>query len=380
MKVGIITFHRVNNYGAVLQAYALQKTIRRLGFDCEIIDYRRKNVRDIFLWQRNKAGSLLKGRPDRQPYTNAEFIRMVCDTIFFNNRKVAAKFNAFRKHLPMSRPVNSDSVRQLNREYDLFLSGSDQVWNCGRVYLDKNYFLDFVEDDNRKGSYAASFGIKSVPDKYRAEYKVLLSAYRYLSVRESAGADIIRELTGREANVVLDPTLLLDKGEWSRLIGDGRRIKPAVVVYMLEYSEALLDFARGLSQRTGCPVHLLKKTFGHRLNEDYRTDVGPLEWLKELKEAEYVVTNSFHGVAFSINFNKQFYVEIARERIRGAMASRIEDILTAFQLTERLISPENAGSMDITEGIDYGKVNRRLEELRADSCSYLEEMLKHEKR
>lgn len=376
MKVGIITFHNVNNYGAVLQAYALQKTIRRLGFDCEIIDYRRKNVRDIFLWQRNKAGALLKGRPDRQPYTNAEFIRMFCNTVFFNNRKVAAKFDAFRKRLPMSRPVNSDSVRQLNREYDLFLSGSDQVWNCGRVCLDKNYFLDFVEDDGRKGSYAASFGIKSVPDKYRDEYKALLLAYRYLSVRESAGADIIRELTGREANVVLDPTLLLDKGEWSRLIGDGRRIKPAVVVYMLEYSETLLDFARSLSERTGCPVRLLNKPFGHRLNEDYRTGVGPLDWLKEIKEAAYVVTNSFHGVAFSINFNKLFYVEIARERIRGAMGSRIEDILTAFQLMERLISPGNTGSVNSMEEIDYGKVNRRLEELRAHSCSYLKEMLR----
>lgn len=376
MKVGIITFHNVNNYGAVLQAYALQKSIMKLGGQCDIIDYHRKNLRDVLLWQKNKILCQLKGRPDHQGYSNMEFIHMFFNTMFFNNKKVATKFEDFRLRLSMSRPVNGDTVKSLNGKYDLYLSGSDQVWNCGRVYLDKSYFLDFVDDDDKKGSYAASFGIKVIPDKYRKEYEKLLEGYKYLSVRETSGAVIIRELIHREAKVVLDPTLLLDKEEWLPLIGLNKKSKQVIVVYMLEYSENLLAFARSLSHKTGYPVRLLNKPFKHKVKEEYRTDVGPIEWLKEIQNAEYVVTNSFHGVAFSINFNKNFFVEIAEERIRGAMASRIENILKTFGLEERLIRQGvQADRYSSPLNINYDKINRRLLMLRADSVSYLAQML-----
>jgi hypothetical protein len=176
--------------------------------------------------------------------------------------------------------------------------------------------------------------------------------------------------------VVLDPTLLLEKGEWLPLIGSNKKTKPVIVVYMLEYSENLLAFARSLSHRTGCPIRLLNKPYKHKVKEDYRTDVGPVEWLKEIQNAEYVVTNSFHGVAFSINFNKNFFVEIAEERIRGAMASRIENILKTFDLEERLIRTGiQADRVSGPLNINYDKINRRLLTLRADSVSYLARML-----
>ncbi len=384
MKVGIITFHRVNNYGAVLQAYALQKTIQRLGCECDIIDYNRKNLRDILLWQKSKIRSFLKGTPDRQGYSNTEFMNMVLTTVFFNKKTVADKFDSFRKRMNLSRAVNSDTIKDLNREYDLFISGSDQVWNCGRVILDKNYLLGFVEDGEKKASYGASFGIKEIPDKYLEDYKELLSGFKYLAVREEAGADLVRRLAGREAKVVLDPTLLFKKEDWGMLIGKRSAKKEAVVVYMLEYSENLLRFAGKLSKRVNCPVRLLNKPFHHRTKEEYRTDVGPVEWLSQLQNASYVVTNSYHGVVFSINFNRNFYVEIAEERIRGAMASRIEHILKTFGLEDRLIQKEetdpqkeNSKFRFSTKDMDYGKVNEKLKELRGDSMDYLKRILVH---
>jgi hypothetical protein len=384
MKVGIITFHKVNNYGAVLQAYALQKTIQNLGVECDIINYSRKNVRDILLWQKNKIISILKGKPDRQGYSNLEFVTMVLTTIFFNNKAVAGKFETFRKRYRLSRAVNSDTIKALNPEYDLFISGSDQVWNCGRVILDKNYLLGFVTDREKKGSYAASFGIKEIPGKYIKAYKELLSQVKYLSVREAAGADLTRELIHREAKVVLDPTLLLRKEEWAALTDSKPKKEEVIIVYMLEYSDSLLQFARELSRRVNCPLRLLNQPFHHKVKEECCTDVGPMEWLFEIQNAKYVVTNSFHGTAFSINFNRNFYVEIAEERIRGAMSSRIEHILTIFDLKDRLIQKENNGNpgkavyrfKNSSGDIDYNKVNLKLNELRADSKVYLEDMLK----
>ncbi len=383
MKAGIITFHKVNNYGAVLQAYALQKSIRSLGCQCDIIDYDRKNFRDVLLWQENKIKCLLKGTPDHQGYSNMEFINMVLTTIFFNNKAVAGKFEGFRRQLSLSRPVHSNTVKELNREYDLFISGSDQVWNCGRIILDRNYLLGFVDNKEKKGSYAASFGIKNIPDKYAGDYKSLLSDFKYLAVREAAGADLIRRLIHREAKVVLDPTLLLRKEEWFDLIGKKQKTDDVIVVYMLEYSEKLLRFAKVLSQKVNCRIRLLNKPFPYKTEEECRTDVGPVEWLLELQNAKYVVTNSFHGAVFSINFNVNFYVEIAEERIRGAMGSRIEHILKTFGLEKRLIRQVKNGHGKNDYGgfeysstdINFQRVNQKLEELRADSMEYLKGML-----
>ncbi|WMJ89684.1 polysaccharide pyruvyl transferase family protein [Anaerocolumna sp. MB42-C2] len=383
MKVGIITFHKVNNYGAVLQAYALQKTVKGLGCDCDIIDYNRKNLRDIYLWQKNKIKCLLRAAPDRQGYSNLEFIRMVLTTFFFNRKAVAAKFNTFRKRYDLSRMVTSDNIKYINNEYDLFISGSDQVWNCGRVILDKNYLLDFVAESKKKGSYAASFGIKEIPDKYLREYKRLLADFRYLSVRETAGADLLSKLVHREAKVVLDPTLLLRKEEWSELMGVKSNTDNVIIVYMLEYSESLLQFARELSEKVNCPIRLLNKPLHRNIKENYRVDVGPVEWLTEIRNGKYIVTNSFHGVAFSINFNRNFYVEIAEERIRGAMSSRIEHILHTFGLEDRLIQKKKYGNSKkkyvkfnySSAEIDFNKVNRKLDKLRYESMDYLSNML-----
>jgi hypothetical protein len=375
MKVGTLTFHHVNNYGAALQAYALQQTILRYGYQSEIIDYKRQNISDVFQWWKNKTHSFLKGKPDRDLYTISEFLKMV----FVgegNTRDIAEPFNKFRsERLILSEPVNKNNVKNLNDRYDLFITGSDQVWNCGRVNMDSSYMLDFVNDYTKKGSYAASFGISEIPGKYREIYERLLSDYKYLSVREPAGAVIIQNLINRNAQVVLDPTLLLTIEEWKEIASRSIEEQPYILVYQLEYSETIMKFARNLAKATGCKVRLMRKPKGKNVSEEYCTKAGPEEWLSQFLGAKYIVTNSFHGAAFSINFNKNFFVEIPSNRIRGAMSSRLENLLSVFDMQHRfLVSGENEHML---EEIDYKPVNIRLEQLRTDSLNYLKTMLQN---
>lgn len=372
MKIATITYHGVNNYGAVLQAYALQQTIIKLGYQTEIINYSRENIKDVLYWQKNKILNLLKGKKDRQLSTNEEFINMIITAKKFNTPLVKKKFEEFRKQLKLSEHVTKKNVHKLNDKYDLIITGSDQVWNCGRINMEKTYFLDFVTDNNKKGSYAASFGITEIPGKYLEDYKRLISQFKYIAVREQAGADIVRKIINREAKVVLDPTFLLSAAEWEKILPAYKVAEKFIVVYQLGYSTELMKFARELSKKTGYKIVMLNRGENNGL-EEYREDVGPIEWLEAVRNAEYIVTNSFHGIAFSINFNKQFYVEVTNEKIRSAMGSRINNVLNIFGLEMRLII--KGEHKNIENIINYNEVNNKLNILKEDSLYYLKNML-----
>ena len=370
MKVGIITFQRVNNYGAVLQSYALQQIICRLGVECETIDYQRGNLKDVICWQKNKVMSLLKGQPDRQLYTNIEFLKMFYLEVFFN-KLVDDKFKKFRLRNQYSKPVTKRNIKQLNDKYDLFIAGSDQVWNCGRVNLDATYLLDFVSDKNKKGSYAASFGIKDIPQKYKDKYVKSLRDYKYLSVREQDGIRLLKELVHREASLVLDPTLLLDASEWKVVESNPIEKDKYILIYQLGESPTLIQFAKELAKKTGYKI--LTVPYPVKDKEiKWCKGIGPEEWLALFHNAEYIVTNSFHGVAFSINFEKQFFVEITGQRVRAGMGSRIENILDMFELHNRLL--EN-GKIQSSVDIDYRPVSEKLTKYREQSIGYIKDML-----
>lgn len=325
--IGTLTFHNVNNYGAVLQSYALQKTIAELGYDTELINYSRDNLADVLCWAKCKVISTLKGKPDRQLYTVAEFLKMV----FWgegNTKDIHEPFMAFRKkYLKMSQPVTRKNVHTIQTKYNLVITGSDQIWNCGRVNIEPTYMLDFIKESDKKASYAASFGISTLPEKYIHIYKKLLSEYKYLAVREEQGAKIIEELIQRKAEVVVDPTLLLKKEDWNQIAVTPEKDEPYILVYQLEYSERLMNFARNLSKKTNLPLRFIRRPLNMEIKEECCEALGPDEWVGEFKNAEYVVTNSFHGTAFSIIYRKTFFVEIAQERIRAAMSSRLEHLL-----------------------------------------------------
>lgn len=371
MKAGIVTFQRVNNYGTVLQAYALQHAVNGLGVDCDIIDYHRNNVKDVIIWQKNKYASLLKGKPDKQLYTNWEFFKIMVLEVFLN-QLASKKFDNFRKKMKFSRPVTKDTIKELNGEYDLFISGSDQVWNCGRVNLDATYMLDFVKDENKKVSYAASFGFKKIPEKYINKYREVLKDYRMVSVREQDGIEIYKKLTGKTAKLVIDPTMLLTKEDWLKIAAPRQQQKPYILVYQLGTSATLLKFAKKLAKAQNCELLVLPHAVRGGLRTKWCLGKGPEEWLSLFIHAKYVITNSFHGTAFSINLNKEFFVEVSEKRSRVAIQSRVYNLLKLVHLENRIISD----SVQVKEKINYKEVNQKLNAQRESSFTYLKALLK----
>lgn len=372
-KIATLTFHNCDNYGAVLQAYALQQVLLEMGTDTEIIDYTRSNLADVLHMFTTKLLSFLKGKPDKQLYSTREFLEMVFHGDG-NSKDIHESFTKFREaYFICSRPVNKKTIGLLENDYDYFIVGSDQVWNCGRVNLEPTYMLDFVSDDRKKISYAASFGISEIPEKYKEIYCRLLSKFSHISVREKQGVSLVKMLTGKDAVWVLDPTLLLGVEDWLKILDNGvNRESHYILVYHLGESDRIREIAGKLSEQTGLPLRFARK-------QKSKTDsvvvkgVSPAEWVELFLNADYVVTSSFHGVAFSINFNKQFYAVKAEDRIRQAMQSRLADILSRMELDDRYI--ESFAEINLEKSIVYEKVNCMLEDLRKVSKAYLEEVL-----
>lgn len=374
MRVGILTYHNANNYGAVLQAYALQRAIKKMNYDCKIIDYSREKYKDVFIWQKKKFLNMVKGIKDKQPYTNCEFINLMLSEFSFqhNNGRLFADFR--NQYMELSQPVVKKNIGLLNEQYDFFIAGSDQIWNPGRINIELTYMLDFVTDPNKKGSYAASFGVTTIPYKYIDIYRKIFKDYKYLLVREQAGAQIIKQLTGRTAKVVLDPTFLLDQNDWNKIVPNMPQDHKYILVYQLgKYSDTLMGFAHDLSKKTGYPVRIIHAPKKMHIADECCKHLGPAQWVQQIRDAEYIVTNSFHGVAFSINFNKPFFVEISQERLRASMGSRIHEILGKFQLEDRLIINGKNDNWNIP--IHYDNVNQILQKERNESLSCLKNML-----
>ena len=372
-KIGTLTFHNCDNYGAVLQAYALQQVLLEMGFDTEIIDYTRDNLSDTFHMFMTKIISTLKGKPDRQLYSTKEFFEMVFHGDG-NSKDIHESFVRFRKeHFICSKPVNKRTIKTIEKEYDYIIVGSDQIWNCGRVNLEPTYMLDFVSNNRKKVSYAASFGISEIPEKYKETYCRLLAKFAHISVREKQGVSLIKMLTGKEAAWVLDPTLLLGKDDWRKIVDRCvKKEKHYILVYHLGESNRIREIANKLSSETGLPIRFVRKQKS-KTDSAVVKGVSPTEWVALFLKADYVITSSFHGVAFSINFNKQFYAVKPEDRIRQAMQSRLADILDRMELSSRYI--ESFDEIELGRTIAYDKVNCMLDDLRKMSKEYLRKVL-----
>lgn len=350
MKVGVLTFHRAINYGAALQAYALVRKMNELGFEAELADYRNPHIEKSFHeFSVSKVNS---------PKKAASF--------FLNYGRMKRKKRAFKSFMNLvpTGKLCGDAKALNAEEYDVFVTGSDQVWNPDCTGFDKTFFLDFAESD-KKAAYAASFGVASLDEKYSSEAGKLIKDYKYIGVRENQGANIVKEIAGREATVVLDPTLLLEGECWKKLAkpsGYGKR--KYLLVYMLLNSPSLLDFAEKKAKEQNLEIVCIGN--GRRKNITYANDIGPAGFLDLFERAECIVTNSFHGTAFSINLNKEFYVEL--HNVKNSRNSRMEDVLSLFGLKDRIISEEKQSFGNI----EFDYVNKILKAEREKSVAFLE--------
>ena len=375
-KVGVITFHDSINYGALLQTYALQRVIGELGYVAEVINYHNTNENNNHL---NKLRS----------FTWHNFLRPI-----FGGNLRRRRSNQFRiKYYRLSKQYNSRiDIVTSPPIYDAYITGSDQVWNPNITGGDASYFLDFAPKKAIKISYAASFGIEYIPQDYIDEFTILLNNLDSISVREINAKKIINSLPiTKQIKVVLDPTLLIDSNKWEELIAEDKdevNEKYILCYYMpgnKEICNGIKSIASKLSKETGLEVINIGKKEYSKLKfwERNYIEEGPLEFLRLFKNAEYVVTNSFHGTAFSIIFNKQFYIPIkVNSDETKRLNSRIISLLSLLDLKTQLIPYNDVDKVKSfsSKDIDYKFVNEKLSSEQKKSFKFLKSSLSNTKK
>ena len=367
-KIGIMTWFQYHNYGSALQAVALSETIKKVGYSPIIIKYYYSKV-DPFDKKQKLQFFIYK-------LTNHIKYR---DKKTYYSPKRENKFEEFlSNHLRFTDKCETLSeLEALNSKFDCFVCGSDQIW--GTAYFKPRYFLDFVHDDCKKIAYAPSIAIPKIDDKKVVkEVARLCSAFAYLSTREETGSKIIHNLTGRDVKTVLDPTLLLYGDDWNKLLDTSSEKPkfPYLIAYMLGYNEFHWKKTYEIAEKLNLNVRIIPAFQNDTERQGCITyPIGPSEFLSLIKNAAYVCTDSFHGMAFSVNFNKQF---TAFERFKKHDSlnqnSRIYNLADKLDLSDRIFRKEADIKM-IDSKIDYQRVNEARKALVDDSINYLKTAL-----
>ena len=362
MKIGIFTFFQTN-YGAVLQALALQNYLQQQpGTEVEIVDFttqqhlmdhkvlRRKKTKNHIGWLAYYFFSLIHYR---------QLKRRITRTCEFK-----------KKYFNFSRRYSSvDDVLKNHPQEDIYVTGSDQVFNPNARYMPV-YYLGFDKGNGKKVAYAPSFGIS----RFNAELTEKISSYvndfDFLSCREFAGAEYLTSMTGKMVPVVVDPVLLHDEEEWGKVAISPNFSKDYIFIYDLNGAENLIKIAKNIQKYTKLPIVCLtnNRTKIYSVNKQLY-DSGPAEFLGWIKDASFVVTDSFHGTLFSLVFKKQFFTFIALENT----AARINNILEEVNLKERIVTKDTLEKYDFSnyDGIQSIK----LEGIIDDSKTYIKHCL-----
>lgn len=357
-KIGILTFHRAVNYGAVLQTYALCKAIEKLGGNPEVIDYRCKMIEDFYY----------------KPFSKDYSIKMNIKNLLFygKQRKRNTAFKGFRNDLiPLSKDsyYNSSEMEATEKLYDAFVVGSDQVWNYKCIGGDSTFLLDFVKSGKKKNSYAASLGKMTSEELDRMKFPKYLSDYNQISVREKDGFDIVKKNCSNEVEINLDPTLLLEMEEWNKIAEYDEKEK-FVLVYSVNLPKKVIEIGRRVAYEKGLKLMVvtLENKYSPMKNEENQSFCSPQKLLGYFANAEYVVTNSFHGTVFSI-INQREFITIKNDKA-GLDNSRLETLLESLDLESRLVNDYYDNYK-----IDYAEVTNRLRTLKEKSMHYLERIV-----
>ena len=348
MKISVITMHRIYNYGSVLQAYATQRIFENVAGSCEIIDYISPNRTKIAKFK-DCPETLHEKKLRRVIYYIAKIPSFILKDITFG------QFYKKYLHLTPQKYFHIEEMIKKPPKADIYVTGSDQVWNSKyNDGVDGSYYLNFISD-KKKIAFVSSFGTASISENESRIISPMLKQYSAISVREDEGIEILKRMN-INASFLIDPTLQLDQDEWSR-ISSKRLYSDKYILLFLLYNEdnGASEYAYRMAEEKGLKVVKLSwelrkpkgvdKLFTHRTPQDF---------LSLFKYADYIVTNSFHGVAFSINFNKQFSF-IRRKELNG----RIESLLRLTLLENRIVNDLNSNQLYETK-INYRYVNEVL--------------------
>ena len=366
MKIGILTYHRAENYGALLQAYATMTYLRSLGYDVSFVDYWPTYHSDyfrLFPWERFRRGGL-----------RAKLGLLVRFLIWYIPRRVRKhKLQQFM-HRRLGLPRNAAFTNSSGSTpwYDCVVYGSDQIWrkqHLGGVEFDPWYFGSANVHAVRKVTYAASMGSIQTTPADDAFVREAMARFWRISVRESDLQDYLRQL-GTASVQVIDPVFLLSREQWLQVARPRKGTQRYIFFYNLLNTPESTRFADSLSRQTGLPVREVNKQLDFRhLDARYTSTASVEEFLGLLDGAEYVVSNSFHGVAFSLIFQKQFFAAGMRER-----ANRVCSLLTLAGIPERYFGEATSAPATLP-AIDYNPVSEKLSGAILHSQQFLKEAL-----
>ena len=381
-KVGLAIVTYTVNYGTFLQAFATQTSIRKLGYDTEILnidsvidDVTRKRRR-YFLRQIINTSELKSYRSTISAILAKKFVKKYKSFIALRE----AKFKKFKDEFFIPGQLCNSwlGLQEHCRNFSSVVVGSDQLWRPANI-AGNFYTLNFVPDDINKVSYSTSFGLSKIRDDQEEVAKNFLSRIQHLSCREESGANIIKELTGRTAAVVCDPTLLLTKEWWGRFLQEEPLIKEEyILMYLLGDNKKHREYVRNLAKKTKCKIigvlHGAGYIYGDEAYVDEApSDIGPFDFLNLIQHAKYVCTDSFHGCVFSIIFERDFYVfKRFSDCDKMSTNNRVIGLINRMGLADRMV--ENYELLDLNP-IDYHLVNRNLNDFRTYSMKYLTESL-----
>ena len=379
-KIGcvVIMHPGQNNYGSSLQGFATIYKIGQLGYDYEIIRYNKTRSAKETL---RKLPELLRiGLLGQVRYRLHKKLDFMLHKEYKRTRAIRRKaVDAFKAKYLDSKSrfyTGYDALHKGSLNYAAVMVGSDQVWGPFSLYS-KFYNLLFADDSVPKFSYASSFGVSDIFPCQKEAVAHYLNRLDKIGVREKRGKEIVEELTGREAKVVLDPTLLLTRDEWERHIDESRCNVgiPYILCYVLGERKDIRGVIKELGRKTGLKIVNLPHIDNYHAMDNHLGDidlydVDPFDFLHLVRDAAYVVTDSFHGSVFSILFHKKFITFYRQDpKKKGSTHSRIDSLFGIFNITERIYRDDIYAQ--IQKDIDYGYVERKLEEMRGDSLTFL---------
>lgn len=378
-KVGIITIHNSSNYGACLQSFALYKYIAQQDAYCEIIDVRRPIHKD-YVYERNYTS--YRNNPftlrKRMKQALRKLVGRAHNVSQFASDVAEERFERFNAAINYSRCYNrlSDLAND-PPVYDIYISGSDQLWNPAQPYCLDPYFLSFVPQGRTKISYATSIGITELTENEKRDFKKWLNTYDAISVREKQAKSLLDSFVGKKVETVADPTFLLDMEYWKKIAIPPIRDDKYIAVFLLSKNQELVDYAIRLSKESKLRLVILKASYWNSCNNyEVENDLGPCEFLGYLENASMVITDSFHCTVFSILMGADnFFTYISPTSQRG---SRIIDLLETFGLDKHLLPCNFSLSYErlAMENINHEKVNEIVEKEKIRSRAFLDKWIK----
>lgn len=375
-KVGILTLPLINNYGGILQAYALKEVFKRNGYETLLIDYRKKlpSKKNIF-------NMFLKNLLKRTVFKFKKLTPVITPTIR-SDISIKASFFIDKELGDKTKPIYEFSeLKLLNNNIDIFVVGSDQVWRPDYTPNIRRYFFDFVDENKKIISYAASFGTDNwnyTQEEYD-DCKKHISKFNAVSVREKSAVNIVDEKFKMKSELVLDPTLLLTKSDYIALISkyNEKKSNGNLFCYILDKNDFSISVIDKVSAKLSLvPFEVKPKEIDHDYDKKNGEYIYPFmtAWIRAFYDSEYIIVDSFHGCVFSIIFNKPF---LAIGNVKRGLA-RFNSLLSIFGLSNRLIlNSEEFDESLITQDYDWSLINSKIECLQSSSKKFIFDNLKN---